>query len=84
MQHARTSLHNNSLGRPVLEPLVRVWDIRSLRPMMPINLPGGPVSLQIHPRLAGTLVIANQASQFQIINTADTSQMSYYNVSQSS
>lgn len=52
-----------------------------MRPLIPINLSPGPVSFEVHPRLPNTLIVADQAASFQMINTSDTSRMSQFQVS---
>ncbi|KAK2467007.1 hypothetical protein APHAL10511_001265 [Amanita phalloides] len=49
------------LSRPFPDPLVKVYDIRTMRPLQPIPFSSGPAFLQLLPkRTTGIVVVSNQ------------------------
>ncbi|KAG0150617.1 hypothetical protein CROQUDRAFT_38040 [Cronartium quercuum f. sp. fusiforme G11] len=55
-------------GHPVRDPLVKVFDVRALRPLPPINFPSIPSLVRFHPRMSSTLFIASALGQLEILD----------------
>ncbi|KAH9813591.1 PAB-dependent poly(A)-specific ribonuclease subunit [Melampsora americana] len=55
-------------GHPVRDPLVKVFDVRALRPLPPITFPSIPSLIRFHPRMSSTLFIASSLGQLQILD----------------
>ncbi|MBW0476095.1 hypothetical protein O181_015810 [Austropuccinia psidii MF-1] len=58
-------------GHPVRDPLVKVFDIRALKPLPPITFPSIPAHLRFHPRMPSTLFITSSIGQLQILDLAN-------------
>lgn len=58
-------------GHPVRDPLVKVFDIRALRPIAPITFASIPALVRFHPRMPSTLFIASSIGQLQILDLAN-------------
>ncbi|GAA96870.1 uncharacterized protein L969DRAFT_87898 [Mixia osmundae IAM 14324] len=56
-------------GRPVPDPLVKVFDVRMLRPLVPVPFPAGPAFIKPHPRLSTTIAVSSLNGSFQIVDT---------------
>ncbi|KAF8654097.1 hypothetical protein AX16_003630 [Volvariella volvacea WC 439] len=55
-------------ARPFLDPLVKIYDLRTMRPLAPIPFPAGPAFIHILPkRSASIAIISNQG----LVNTVD-------------
>jgi PAB-dependent poly(A)-specific ribonuclease subunit 2 len=67
----------SSKGHPLPDPLVRLYDIRTLRPLPPVSFPAGPGFVRLHPSDSSKLIIASQQGMLQ---TYDMSQGSDSNV----
>lgn len=67
-------------GHPVTEPLLKVFDLRSMQALVPIPLtaPGGPSLLAVHPKRSSLLAVATPQSQFQIVDTHMPGQSEFY------
>ncbi|KAH9457495.1 hypothetical protein Pst134EA_021369 [Puccinia striiformis f. sp. tritici] len=57
-------------GHPVRDPLVKVFDVRALRPLPPITFSSSPAHVRFHPRMSSTLFITSSTGQLQIIDLA--------------
>ena len=57
----------NRVGHPypVLDPLVRLHDLRTMRPLPPITFPPGAFLLKFHPKFTSSLFIISQSGQLQ-------------------
>ncbi|KAI9199852.1 ubiquitin carboxyl-terminal hydrolase-domain-containing protein [Polychytrium aggregatum] len=53
-------------GTLIVDPLVRVFDIRTMKSLPPIPFQNGPAILQFHPKLSSTILTGSQTGQFQI------------------
>jgi PAB-dependent poly(A)-specific ribonuclease subunit 2 len=62
------------LTRPtgyVLDPLVKRWDIRNLRSLVPIPS-YAPSSIRMHPKFTNTAIIAQRSGQFNFVDVDNT------------
>ncbi|BEJ17494.1 hypothetical protein CspHIS471_0608950 [Cutaneotrichosporon sp. HIS471] len=53
-------------GHPLPDPLVRLYDTRTLRALPPISFSAGPAFVHLHPSDPSKLVIASQSGMLQI------------------
>lgn len=61
-------------GSLVMDPLVKVYDIRmAIRTLPPIPFPSGPMFLKMHPTLTTTCLVASQTGQFQMCDVSNLS-----------
>ena len=59
----------------MIDPLVKVFDLRTMRALPPISYPPGPFMLAFHPNLTSTLLIAAQHGIFQFAEVGMTTTM---------
>ncbi|SPO36298.1 related to PAN2 - component of Pab1p-stimulated poly(A) ribonuclease [Pseudozyma flocculosa] len=73
-------------GHPVPEPLIKVHDLRALRPLVPLpfSVPGGPALLAIHPKLSSTVIVSAPQGQFQIVDVGNPGEGRFYQVNSAS
>ena len=55
-------------GRPFPDPLVKVYDIRTMRPLPPIPFSDGPAFINILPKRSSSLVITSNHGLVNIVN----------------
>ncbi|WWD08075.1 hypothetical protein V865_006185 [Kwoniella europaea PYCC6329] len=55
-------------GHPLPDPLVKIYDIRTLRPLPPISFPAGPAFALLHPTDPSKLVISSQQGMLQTVD----------------
>ncbi|WVQ76650.1 PAB-dependent poly(A)-specific ribonuclease subunit PAN2 [Cryptococcus sp. DSM 104548] len=55
-------------GHPLPDPLIRLYDVRALRPLPPISFPSGPAFVLLHPTSSSHLVAASQQGMLQTID----------------
>ena len=65
---------------PVVDPLVKVYDVRTLRPLPPITFPALPAFIASHPRNSNTLFIASAQGQLQIADFSDPLNAQFLNI----
>ncbi|KAG0230876.1 poly(A)-specific ribonuclease [Mortierella sp. GBA43] len=58
-------------GTLIIDPLVKVYDMRNMRSLAPIPFPNGPSFLKMHPKLSATVCIASQTGQFQMCDVGN-------------
>lgn len=56
----------------VLDPLVKIFDIRTLRPLVPVPFPAGPTYVRMHPKMSTTAFVVGQSGLFHIVDTGNT------------
>ncbi|QSL66214.1 hypothetical protein MERGE_000589 [Pneumocystis wakefieldiae] len=56
----------------VIDPLVKVFDIRTLRPLVPVAFPAGPTYIKMHPKMSTTAFIVSQTGLFHVVDTVNT------------
>ncbi|KAI8048805.1 ubiquitin carboxyl-terminal hydrolase-domain-containing protein [Syncephalis plumigaleata] len=73
-------------GDLVIDPLVKVYDIRTMRSLMPISFPAGPSFLKLDPNGSSQMVMVAQDGQFQWCNVAipSVASLHYYRETTSS
>lgn len=60
-------------GTLVIDPMVKVYDMRTMRSLAPLPFPNGPSFLKMHPKLSTTVCIASQTGQFQMCDVGNLS-----------
>ncbi|KAI8846356.1 ubiquitin carboxyl-terminal hydrolase-domain-containing protein [Chytridium lagenaria] len=50
----------------IMEPMIKIYDIRTMRSLPPIPFPAGPYFLKFHPTLSSTVFTCSQNGQLQI------------------
>lgn len=58
-------------GTYMLDPFVKVWDLRNLSSLVPIPFPAGPTIIRMHPKLSTTAVVCSCSGQFHIVDTGN-------------
>ncbi|KAG8872977.1 poly(A)-specific ribonuclease [Tulasnella sp. 331] len=58
-------------SRPHPDPLVKVYDIRSLKPLPPIPFAQGPAHVSVHPRKSSSLVITSAEGLVNIVDLSN-------------
>ena len=53
------------------DPMIKLFDIRTLKSLPPLPFPIGPSHLKFHPKLSSTILAASQNGQFQICDIAN-------------
>ncbi|KTW27568.1 poly(A)-specific ribonuclease [Pneumocystis jirovecii RU7] len=56
----------------LLDPLVKVFDIRTLRPLVPVPFPAGPAYVKMHPKMSTTAFVVSQNGLFHIVDMGNT------------
>ena len=56
-------------GAPFLDGAVRVFDLRMMRPMAPVDFAPGAFCLKFHPVFSGTMILMAQTGQLQVCDT---------------
>ena len=64
----------------VLDPLVKRWDIRNLRSLVPIPS-YAPSSIRMHPKFTNTAIIAQRSGQFNFVDVDNTTLNHLYHAS---
>lgn len=67
-------------GVPVIDPLVKVYDVRAMRPLPPISFPSLPAFVKVHPRNSSHVVIASAQGQIQISDISNPTAAQFYSV----
>ena len=73
-------------GHPVPEPLIKVHDLRTMRPLVPIPFaaPGGPSLLAIHPKLSTTVLVSSPQGHFQIVDVGNPGEGRFFQLNSGS
>ncbi|WVQ97692.1 PAB-dependent poly(A)-specific ribonuclease subunit PAN2 [Kwoniella sp. CBS 9459] len=57
-------------GHPLPDPLIRLYDVRTLRPLPPISFTAGPAFVLLHPTDSSKIVISSQQGMLQVVDIA--------------
>lgn len=57
----------------VADPFIKVYDIRMMRPLLPVAFAAGPMLLRFHPKLTSTAIVSSQTGLFQVVDITITS-----------
>lgn len=67
-------------GSYVLDPLVSVYDLRTLKPIAPIAFPAGASFVRLHPKLSTVAFVASKSGQIQVLDMLNPTNVSLYQV----
>jgi hypothetical protein len=68
-------------SRPIPDPLVKIYDLRSMKPLSPVPFPAGPAFINILPMRSSSLVITSNQGLVNIVDTSNpTSANEFYQV----
>ncbi|KAI0247045.1 PAB-dependent poly-A-specific ribonuclease subunit PAN2, partial [Lactifluus subvellereus] len=66
-------------SRPVPDPLVKIYDLRSMRPLPPVPFPAGPAFINLLPMRPSSLVVTSNQGLVNIVDTSNpTSANEFY------
>ena len=65
---------------PIIDPLVKVYDVRFLRPLPPIPFPSLPAFVRPHPRHASVVIMVSAQGQVQVSDLSDPSAMDFFSI----
>ncbi|KAJ3187322.1 poly(A)-specific ribonuclease [Gaertneriomyces sp. JEL0708] len=65
-------------GNLMIDPMIKLYDIRTLRALPPIPFPAGPSYVQFHPTMSNAIVAASQDGQFQFCDIANHNSATFY------
>ncbi|ORX88696.1 cysteine proteinase [Basidiobolus meristosporus CBS 931.73] len=60
-------------GSLISDPIVKVYDIRTMQPLPPIAFPMGPTMIKFHPKIPTSVFVASQSGQFQLCDVSNQS-----------
>ncbi|KZS98990.1 cysteine proteinase [Sistotremastrum niveocremeum HHB9708] len=60
-------------SRPAPDPYVKVYDIRTLRPLAPIPFPNGPAFINLDPTRDSSIVLTSDTGLIQVVDATDPS-----------
>ena len=56
----------------MLDPLAKVFDLKTLMPLPPVAFHVGAAFVRMHPRMLTTAIVASQSGQLQIVDVMNT------------
>ncbi|ORY23812.1 ubiquitin carboxyl-terminal hydrolase-domain-containing protein [Naematelia encephala] len=59
-------------GHPMPDPMVKLYDVRTLRALPPISFAAGPAFCLVHPTDPSKLLISSQTGMLQVVDMADS------------
>lgn len=66
-------------SRPVPDPLVKIYDLRSMKPLPPVPFPMGPAFINVLPKRSSSLVVTSNQGLVNIVDTSNpTSANEFY------
>ncbi|KAH9999109.1 PAB-dependent poly-A-specific ribonuclease subunit PAN2 [Russula vinacea] len=66
-------------SRPVPDPLVKIYDLRSMKPLSPLPFPSGPAFINLLPMRSSSLVVTSNQGLVNIVDTSNpTSANEFY------
>lgn len=68
-------------ARAIPDPLVKVYDIRTMKPLPPVPFPAGPAFINVLPRRSSTIVVTSNQGLINIVDTSNpTNATEFYQV----
>ena len=68
-------------GRPFPDPLVKVYDTRTMRPLPPVPFSAGPAFIDILPKRASTIVVTSPQGLVNIVDVTNVANTEFQQVS---
>lgn len=62
----------------ILDPLVKVFDLRMLRSLPPLSFPGGPSYVRLHPKISVNTFVASQSGSLQSMDISNPLELKMY------
>ena len=62
------SIRHLSTPTPIIDPLAKVYDLKTLSPLPPIPFHAGAAYVRMHPKMHTTSFIASQSGQLQVVD----------------
>jgi PAB-dependent poly(A)-specific ribonuclease subunit 2 len=56
----------NRMGQVFVDPLVKVYDIRMNRVLIPLSFPAGPIFVRFHHKFSSSMVVVSQNNVFEM------------------
>jgi len=63
-----------------LDPMIKLFDIRTMSALDPIPFETGPSFLKFHPSYPSVLISVSQAGELVVVNINQPSEIEYYEV----
>ncbi|KAI5961385.1 PAN2 [Candida pseudojiufengensis] len=70
--------HYNQTPEYLVDPLVNIFDIRTMRAMAPVPFAAGASSIRFHPKLTNIIIAASQHGQIHFIDIFDQTNVHLY------
>ena len=67
-------------GRPFPDPLVKVYDTRTLRPLPPVPFSAGPGFIDLLPKRSATIVITSAGGLVNVVDVSNVTNSEFYQV----
>ncbi|KAL7004824.1 poly(A)-specific ribonuclease [Cystobasidiomycetes sp. EMM_F5] len=67
-------------GTPIVDPIVKVFDVRNLRSMAPVSFPHLPAFMRPHPRNSSTIVVVSAQGHIQVSDINNPTNLQFYNI----
>ncbi|KAI0035067.1 ubiquitin carboxyl-terminal hydrolase-domain-containing protein [Vararia minispora EC-137] len=65
-------------GHPVPDPLVKLYDLRTMKALPPVVFPTGPAFINVLPRSSASLVLVSNQGLVNIVDTVNPSNVEFY------
>ncbi|TPX70585.1 hypothetical protein SpCBS45565_g01672 [Spizellomyces sp. 'palustris'] len=65
-------------NKMMTDPMIKLFDIRTMRALPPIPFPSGPNYLHFHPKISSIILAASQNGQFQLCDVANASNVRFF------
>lgn len=67
-------------SRPFPDPLVKVYDLRTMRPMPPIPFSAGPAFIHTVPNRTSSLVVISNQGLINVVDASNSASNEFYQV----
>jgi hypothetical protein len=74
----------NRQSRPIPDQLVKVYDMRTMRPLPPVAFSAGPAFINVLPKRSSTIVIASSQGLINVVDVSNASTASEFHQVRSS
>lgn len=74
----RRNFHNQTPTDYIVDPLVNIYDIRTMRAVTPVAFPAGASSVRFHPKLPNIVIVASRHGQVHFIDLFDQTNVHMY------
>ncbi|KII89238.1 hypothetical protein PLICRDRAFT_160474 [Plicaturopsis crispa FD-325 SS-3] len=65
-------------SRPALDPLVKVYDVRTMRPLPPVPFQSGPAFIDVLPKRSSTIVVTSNEGLVNVVDVSNSSSSEFY------